>query len=391
MTTAREVHIAHVVYRFDVGGLENGVVNLINRLPDGFRHSIVCLTDYTEFAARVRRKGVAWYALGKQPGIDLSVYPKALRLLRQLAPDVVHTRNLAALECQLAAWFAGIKVRVHGEHGRDVGDLDGSNRKYQWIRRLHRPVVSHYVAVSRDLQRYLEDAIGVPPRRISQIYNGVDSVAFRPADGEREPLPQPGFAAPGSFVIGTVGRVKAVKDQTTLAHAFVHLCAMLPDWKDRLRLVLIGDGPLRGACEDILRRAGIDAQAWLPGERDDIPGLMRAMDVFVLPSLAEGISNTILEAMASGLPVVATRVGGNAELVVDGLTGTLVRPADPLALAQAIRAYVEDPGLRLKAGREARARVQAQFSMDAMVERYLQLYQHLLDTKIVQRQSLETI
>src|SRR5207237_9166164 len=135
---------------------------------------------------------------------------------------------------------------------------------------------------------------------------------------------------------GTVGRMQEVKDQLTLARAFVELLQRSPQAATRLRLVMVGDGPLRKQVADILNQAGWGALAWLPGERDDVPQIMRGFDLFVLPSLAEGISNTILEAMASGLPVVATSVGGNAELVESGRTGQLVPRSDPEAMAHAI-------------------------------------------------------
>jgi sugar transferase (PEP-CTERM/EpsH1 system associated) len=201
-----KVHITHIIHRLDVGGLENGLVNLINHLPEHlFCHSVICLTHYTEFRQRIRRADTRYYALDKKLGADAGMYVKLWRLLRTLAPDIVHTRNLAALECQAVSWLAGGKVRVHSEHGRDVGDLDGGNRKYRLLRRLHRPFVSHYIAVSRDLANYVETAIGVSRRRISQIYNGVDSLAFFPAVGVRTSLPNPEFAPPGAFVIGPSG------------------------------------------------------------------------------------------------------------------------------------------------------------------------------------------
>jgi sugar transferase (PEP-CTERM/EpsH1 system associated) len=386
-----KVHIAHIIHRLDVGGLENGLVNLINHLPEHlFCHSVICLTHYTDFRHRIRRADTRYYALDKKLGFDAGIYLRLWRLLRALAPDIVHTRNLAALECQVASWLAGQRVRVHGEHGRDVGDLDGGNRKYRLLRRLHRPFVSHYIAVSRDLANYVETAIGVPRHRISQIYNGVDSLTFFPAAGVRTPLPDSEFARPGTVVIGTVGRMAEVKDQTNLARAFVHLTELLPQWKDQLRLIIVGDGPLREACHDILRRADLSAQSWLPGARDDVPAVMRAMDLFVLPSMAEGISNTVLEAMASGLPVVATRVGGNSELVVEGVTGSLAAASDPLALAKAIIPFVVDENFRRGAGREGRARVLAHFSLDAMIEGYLRVYQTLLHGQSVPQQKLKT-
>src|SRR6478735_2635980 len=139
--------IAHVVYRFDVGGLENGVVNLINQLPrESYRHAVVALTEVTDFSERIRRDDVEFVALNKRPGPGVRLFPRLFRLFRDLQPDVVHTRNLAALEASVPAWLAGVPVRIHGEHRRDIGDLDGSNRTYRRVRRVYRPFVTHYVA-----------------------------------------------------------------------------------------------------------------------------------------------------------------------------------------------------------------------------------------------------
>ena len=156
----------------------------------------------------------------------------------------------------------------------------------------------------------------------------------RACDVARRRLPGCPFAEPASFVFGTVGRLQAVKNQALLARAFVRLLEIAPDLRERVRLVIVGEGPTRVEITRILADANASALAWLPGARDDVAQALRSFDAFVLPSLAEGISNTILEAMASGLPVIATRVGGNAELVDDGTTGTLVPSADTEALAR---------------------------------------------------------
>ena len=171
--------IAHVVFRFDVGGLENGVVNLLNRLPsEAYRHVIIALTDITDFRKRIARHDVQFIALEKAPGHTFWVYPRLYRLFRELRPAIVHSRNLAALEVVIPAWLSGVAVRIHGEHGRDVGDLDGSSRKYRWVRRFYRPFVTKYIALSRDLEDYLITAVGVPRGKIEQIYNGVDIMRF---------------------------------------------------------------------------------------------------------------------------------------------------------------------------------------------------------------------
>jgi glycosyltransferase involved in cell wall biosynthesis len=141
--------------------------------------------------------------------------------------------------------------------------------------------------------------------------------------------------------------------------------------------MLVGEGSLRAPIETLLAETGLADQVWLAGARDDVPALMAAMDLFVLPSLAEGISNTILEAMACGLPVVATRVGGNAELVVEGRTGALVERANPAAMAAALAGYVHDPERRREHGAAARQRIEEGFSLAGMVARYTDLYDEL--------------
>jgi len=297
-----------------------------------------------------------------------------LAQLRQWRPQVVHTRNLAALEMQVPAWWAGVPLRVHGEHGRDAHDVDGTMRRYQWLRRSYRPFVHHWVALSRDLAAYLEQAVGVPRRRISQIYNGVDSERFAPVPA-RQPIDGSPFNDPALCLVGTVGRMQTVKAQPLLVKAFARALALQPALRERLRLVLVGDGPLRAECEALLDAAHLRPLAWLAGERGDVPAVMRGLDVFALPSLAEGISNTVLEAMASGLPVIATDVGGNADLVTDGESGNIVPPGDVDALAAALLQWSADPAQRREAGRRGRAAVEQRFSLPAMVDAYRRVYE----------------
>ena len=363
--------VIHVVYRFDTGGLENGLVNLINHMPgQAFRHAVLALTEVTDFRHRVQRDDVEFIALHKAPGHAVALYPRLYRLFRKLRPAVVHTRNLAALECVLPAWAAGVPLRLHGEHGRDVGDFDGSNRKYQWLRRAYRPWVSHYIALSGDLAGYLRDKVHVAPNRISQIYNGVDADRFRPATAAAPPLDGCPFNPGRHWLVGTVGRMQQVKDQPTLARAFVLALQQQPALRDRLRLVMVGSGPLRAEVQAIISAAGVAGLCWLPGERNDVAEVMRGLACFALPSLAEGISNTILEAMASALPVIATRVGGNAELVAHQRTGLLVPAADPGAMAAALLELANHPGAAAAMGQAGRAEAEQRFSMQAMVASY---------------------
>ncbi len=373
MRTGRDPRplIVHVVYRFDVGGLENGIVNLINHLPEThWRHAIVALTVATDFRQRIRRGDVAIVSLDKPPGHGVWLYPRLYRLFRELRPAVVHTRNLGALEAAVPAWLARVPLRIHGEHGRDVDDLDGSSRKHQWLRRIYRPFVDRYIAVSHDLADYLVRKVGVPVSRVIQIGNGVDSTRFSPSEpSSRCPIPGCPFDD-RHWLIGTVGRMQAVKDQTLLVRAFVRALEQRPAMRERLRLVLVGDGPLRAECERLLRDAGCSDLAWLAGERDDVPDVMRGLNCFVLPSLAEGISNTILEAMASGLPVIATDVGDNSRLVEQGVTGEIIPAGDVEALAGALLRVATDPVASAAMGRAGRAVAERQFSIRSMVQTY---------------------
>lgn len=366
--------IAHVMYRFGVGGLENGIVNLINHMPRGaYRHVVIALTEITDFRRRIVRDDVQFIALNKRPGHALWMYPRLFRLFRELRPHIVHTRNLAALELAVPAWAAGVAFRIHGEHGRDVGDLDGSNKKFQWVRRLYRPFVTYYIALSHDLAHYLTDRVGVGRDKVCQIYNGVDAQRFCPAD-KRQPMTGCPFDGPDLWLVGTVGRMQTVKNQTDLARAFIEVLRLVPALRKRLRLVMIGDGSLRQPAQALLEEAGCADLAWLPGERGDVPDVLRGLDCFVLPSLAEGVSNTILEAMACGLPVIATDVGGNSELVDDGSTGILVPPGNVPALAAAIAGLADDGKRAAAMGRAGRQRVEREFSLAAMVDQYRTLY-----------------
>lgn len=370
--------VVHVIYRFAVGGTENGMVNLINQMPQAaYRHAIVSLTDVDEaFSARLRRPDVELISLHKPPGHGYKLYPRLYRLFRQLRPAIVHTRNLAALESMFPAWAANVPVRIHGEHGWDMSDPGGMNRTLQWVRRAYRPFVGHYVAVSRALEQYLA-TLGVSPQRVSQIYNGVDVQHFHPA-AVREPIAGCPFADPRDWLLGTVGRLQPVKDQLNLVRAFIRAMELAPLRKERARLVIIGDGPLYSEARSLLQRAGLDRLAWMPGECSNVPAILRGLDCFVLPSLAEGISNTILEAMATGLPVIATDVGGNGEIVDVGRTGDLVPAADSEVLAQRILVYARDPEKGRTLGRAGRARVERQFSLETMVQQYQDLYDLML-------------
>lgn len=374
--------VAHIIYRLGVGGLENGLVNLINTMPaDAYRHTIICLKDSTDFKQRLTRSDVEVHELHKQDGQDWHSFVSMYRLLKRLKPSIVHTRNIGPMEYQLSALLAGVKHRVHGEHGWDVvNDPDGSNVKYQWVRRILKHFIHRFIPLSRNLESYLLEQIHISPRKITRIINGVDTQVFYPRTGtKRLPSDCPLVVSETDTLIGTIGRMHAVKDQITLVKAFILACQQEPDLAGRLKLAIIGDGPLRAEALALLDTAGLSGQAWLPGERGDVADIYRNLDMFVLPSLSEGISNSILEAMACGLPVIATDVGGNFELVVDGVTGFLVPANDPAAMAAKILAYAHDAQTMHQHGGQGLQRVLAQFSLVAMVANYQAVYDAFFD------------
>jgi sugar transferase (PEP-CTERM/EpsH1 system associated) len=372
--------IAHIVFRFDFGGLENGIVNVVNGSADAaYRHVIIALTESTAFSARLRQ-GVPVFAIGKRPGKDFAAYWRLFKLLRALKPMVVHTRNIGTLDCAFVAFLAGVPIRIHGEHGWDVFDPDGTNRKYRLMRQTLSRFVRNFITVSADLRRWLVEVVRIPARKVTHIYNGVDTERFRPAAASDPNMLPPEFASADAVVVGSVTRFSAIKDPLNLVEAFVRARTEGGSGASALRLVMIGDGELHAAAVARLEQAGVAGSAWLPGSRDDIPALMRAMDIFVLGSLREGISNTILEAMASGLPVIASATGGNVELISPGETGMLVPPGDAGALATAIAAYAADETLRRRHGEKARARAVERFSIAAMLANYRALYDQAIAT-----------
>jgi sugar transferase (PEP-CTERM/EpsH1 system associated) len=372
--------VAHIIYRLGVGGLENGLVNLINHMPEtAYRHAIICLKDSTDFQQRIQRADVEVYSIHKREGQDWGSLFRVYRLLRQLRPAIVHSRNLAAIEYQLVAWLAGVQRRVHGEHGWEIFDPDGSNVKYQWLRRMLSPLIDRFIPLSKQLQSYLTDQVGVKPEKITRICNGVDTARFFPLEGAKKSVPGCPFTfALPDIVIGTVGRMHGVKDQMTLVKAFVQICQRNEALKQRLKLILIGDGPLRQEAIALLGAHQLKENSWLPGEQTDIPAIMRLFDIFVLPSQAEGISNTILEAMATALPVIATDVGGNPELVQADKTGQLTPAGDFEALAKRLLTYINHAEVMKEHAAQGYHRALSEFSLSAMVERYQSVYDSLI-------------
>ncbi|MGM9515716.1 TIGR03088 family PEP-CTERM/XrtA system glycosyltransferase [Roseateles sp. DB2] len=379
MKTDSRLHVMHLVYRFSSGGLENVVTQLINGLPrDRFRHTLVALTEVDPvYRSRIETPDVQCIALDKQPGGPLPYWPRAWRLFREQAPDVLHSCNLAAMDFLPMAALAAVPRRIHAEHGWDVSDPGGSNLKNRRNRRLMAPFVQDFVAVSDQVRDYLRDIIQVPPARIQLITNGVDTARFRPmqtSDAWPAGLP---FQRGEHLLVGTVGRLDPVKDQARLIDAFARLQALGEEACRRARLVLVGEGPLRQALGEQVAQLGLQDRVYFAGQRQDVPAVLRALDVFVLNSVTEGTSCALQEALATGMGIVATTVGGNAAVLGQGSAGHLVPPSDTMALTQGLRQALAqrlDPVARQAQQEAARERAMNAYSLQAMLARYERLF-----------------
>lgn len=365
----RPLLVAHLVHRFGVGGLESVVLELIRRLPaDRFRHTVICLTDSDAAMTRRLPPDVPVHALHKRPGKDWLVWFRLWRLLRRVRPHILHSCNIATLEGALPAALAGVTVRLHAEHGRDMYDLDGSNPTYCWLRRLYAPLIHAFVPVSHELEQWLLHQVRIPPAKVRLIPNGVDLTRFRPRTAPHDPT---------GLVMGTVGRLAPVKDHATLLRGFALLAGRFPE--RNLSLLLVGDGPLRQELEAQAQAAGVGKKVHFAGEQADIPTWLGRMDLFALSSLAEGMPLTLLEAMASGVACVATRTGACPRLIREGETGFLFPVGDGEALARIMARYLEEPGLAARHGAAGRARAESEYDLEQTVAHYADLMQTCWD------------
>jgi sugar transferase (PEP-CTERM/EpsH1 system associated) len=372
-------HIAHVVFDLERGGLQNGLANLVERLsPERFRHSVFALASLGPAAERLAAvPGTRVRALGRRGGRDLGVAFRLARALREDRPAIVRTYNWATwVEGFMAARLARVPVHIHSEHQQPFGETPRERRRRDRVRRFLARRADAVVALSSEIAARFERDLGADPARVEVIVNGVDfpriEEAVRRADRAAR-LGALGVPA-GALVIGAVGRCVVEKDFGSLVAALPRILAAAP----AAHLVIAGDGPLR---EGLARRAaalGVEGRVHLAGARPDVPELLGCFDIFALPSLSEGISNTILEAMVAGLPIVTTPVGGTPEILEDDRTAVFVRPADPEGLARAIVALAHDPARRAALGREARRAAREERSLDEMVRRYERLYVEVL-------------
>ena len=364
------MEIVHVVENLDRGGLERTVVDLIASQRDaGHECRVICLFKLGLLARELLASGVRVDACGKRPGLDLRALRRARALIRQSPDAVIHTHNaMAHYYAVLASLGLPVKCRINTRHG--MGGRTRSGRQ-EWLYRQSLRGTDYAVAVCEAArQRFAAD--GMHPRRaLLSVPNGIRLERFRPADDvTRQSLVAELGLPTGSRIIGTVGRLQPVKDHALLLRAFAKVRVQVPE----AALVIVGDGPLRAALEAQAEQAGLSDALRFMGDRHDVPRLLTGMEVFALTSTSEGYSVALLEACASSLPIVATDVGGNREIVRHGINGRLVPSGDTAAIATALIALLRGGEQAAAMGRAGYAWAQAEASFRTMAERYHGLY-----------------
>ena len=360
----------HVVGALALAGMEYGVIKVVNRLPERIQSSICCLRHQEDATRAVLDPRVLVVELRRNTHRNYGLIGVLASLFRREQIDVVHSHNwLTYMYAVLGARLAGVPVVIHGEHGHDEASTPA---RRLWAKRAIKPCVTRFVAVSANIARELEQEWGVPPERIACIPNGVDLLTFGARLGGGGVRSELGLG-PDDEVVLNVGGIRPVKDHPTLVRAFAHARAQRP----RARLVLVGtdyDRGLRANLEALASELGVRNDIRFTGVRRDIPELHAASDVYVNSSTYEGMSNTILEAMATRRPVVATAVGGNVDLVREGVTGFLVPPGDWKQMGDRIAELLLDPARRSAMGDAARREVETRHEMASMVAAYASLY-----------------
>ena len=366
-TRAGTLKVMHILYMLRMGGTENGVVKIANGLFGAGVVSSICSCQPADALKHRLRAEVRLFEFNRRNRNDPWFVLQLARLLRRERPDIVHTHSWGTLcEGLIAARIAGVPRVVHGEHG--TMEMRSWNLRVQ---RLAWERADCVLSVSSRLAEKMAHAVRYPVDRIRVIRNGLDTTRFSPA--RREAARRRLGIAPDALVIGTVGRLVPVKDQAGLLRAL----ALLKAQHTKFRAVIAGDGPLRTDLVALAASLGLDDRVEFIGERTDVEDVLASFDIFVLSSVSEGLSNTILEAMASGVPVIATRVGGAEELVDDGRTGLLIQPSSVEQLAEALHRLALSLSEREEMGRAGRLRAEHAFALPVMLAGYESLYREL--------------
>jgi sugar transferase (PEP-CTERM/EpsH1 system associated) len=362
------VRILHLVDAFGLGGgVENGIANLVHHMdPTLFEHTLCAVFRLGPDLQRFPTDRVRIVSLGHSGGRFSTQLPALVKLIRELKPDIVHSRNWGALEAVPAARWAGTSFVIHSEHG--VEEVIEEPFRRAVFRRVAYGLAHAVFAVSEGLRATLVRRTGFPAAKFGVIHNGVHTKRFRPDLEARARMRRELGIESDRFCIGCVGRMNAIKDYPTAIRAIAGLDA-------RCSLFIAGKGPDLPSLRALVASSPeIAGRVTFTGSLDRVPDFLRAMDCYVLSSLTEGISNSLLEAMATALPVVATKTGGNPEVVVDNESGLLFPVGDAVTLAHRLRSIEANSELRDRLSRGALERVRERFSLRAMVSRYEELY-----------------
>lgn len=379
-------HILHVVDSLGNGGLENGLLNLIKHMdPREFEHSICTVRAEGVNAEGLPTDRVRRLHLAKRDGSHFQL-AQLTGVIRASKPDVVHSRNWGAIEAVVAGRLARSCAIVHSEHGLEAGPTGRKPWRRVVFRRIAFELADRVLCVSRKLRDFHTSSTGFPVRRVTVIHNGVDSRRFCPDPAARLRMRRDLKIGENDFCIGCVGNLLPVKDHAILLRALEQMGEAAKGW----RVLIAGEGPERPKLEVAARGlAQQGVRVALMGACSSVPELLNALDVYALPSLNEGISNSLLEAMATGLPVIASDAGGNPEVVEDGICGLIFRAGDASCLAECLLRLCARVPLRDQLGARARRRVREEFSIDSMVENYERLYRSLSATVAPMRAEAE--
>jgi sugar transferase (PEP-CTERM/EpsH1 system associated) len=367
------IRIIHVIGELAVGGTEQIVRHLLVGLDTSLFEQVVCTvvaSSELEIPAHVRV-----VTLGRARGSSGLLVPGLTSLISRERPDIVHSRNWGTIEAVPAARLAHVPGVIHSEHGLDLQTMGRQPWRRRVLRRLCYRCAGRVFAVSQELRNYYSQQLDIPASRLRVIPNGVETQYFCPDPDLRRQVRQTLGVSPQTLIVGAVGRLDPVKDHRTLFQAVER--AVL-DGVDA-RVVIVGDGPERSGLEsDVAARPGLSQRVTFVGAVGDVRPWLNSFDIFALPSLYEGMSNTLLEAMAVGIPPLATAVGGNTEVVEHGSCGLLFRPRDAQAMSVYLKCLAADPDWRRRLGSNARQRVESCFSLRGMLSAYAQMYSDVL-------------
>jgi len=374
VTPSRVLHVAESA---GWAGGETYLLTLATGLDRGRFELAAILPEPGVLGGRLQALGVPVHTV---PLAARLVSPSALlalaRVLRRERPAIVQSHGARTnVYTRLAARLARVPVILSTVHNSLFDyEVGGARRRaYVLAERLTSPLADRIVAVSGAVERDLIERYRIRADRVVTIRNGIDADRFRPSRppaAVREEL----ALAPDAPVVGVVGRLTPQKGHAVLLRALPPLVRRFP----RLRCLVVGDGPLDGALRREAEALGLAGHCRFTGARPDVADLLSVLDVVVLPSFSEGLPFVLLEAMALGRPVVATRVGGNPEVVEDTVTGLLVPPGDPAAVADAVARLLDRPAEARLMAECGRARVRAAFSLERMIRALEELYTILL-------------